>query len=261
MAGAGLESEGWRAPGGLPPLGDDEVQVWQVRLSEALAALPYFASLLNDEERRRAGRYIVEHPRDQFIVARGVLRTLLGHVLGVAPQAVLLTIGEHGKPALAGSSGIEFNVAHAKDVILIALRRRVPVGIDVEWLDPGMETLELAQTTFTPREAGLVAQAAPGRERLLAFYRCWTQKEAIVKADGRGLMLPLTLFEVPILDDAERALQSKVRVSAFEGRPEQIFDVFALGIGEDYIGTLATQTPCGDVLSCRFPLPGPSIHR
>lgn len=256
-----MELEGWQTPGRLLPLADDQVQVWQVRVSEARGALGVFASVLNKDERERAGRYIVEHAREQFIVARGCLRMLLGHVLGMAASAVVLSIGEHGKPGLAGETGIEFNVAHAKDVILIALRRRVPVGVDVEWMDPAMEVLEIAETTFTEREFDILRKTAVGKDRLAAFYRCWTQKEGVSKADGRGLLLSPASFEVPIFDDKQPGVASRVQIGTSGRVCEQIYGVFALRIGEDYIGALATQTPCGEVLSCRFPLSGPIPSR
>lgn len=256
-----MELEGWQRPERWPPLGDDQIQVWQVRLSEARGALEVFAAYLNRAERERAGRYIVEHARDQFIVARGCLRVLLGHALGIAPAAVELTLGEHGKPAPVGDTGVEFNVAHAKDVILIAMRRGGPVGIDVEWIDPAMETLEIAETTFTAREFDLICTASAGKDRLAAFYLCWTQKEAVSKADGRGLLLAPASFEVPIFDAVKPAAPSRVRVGASGGVCEQIYGVFALRIGEDYVGALAMQTPCGEVLSCRYPLSGPHFLR
>jgi 4'-phosphopantetheinyl transferase len=179
----------------MPPLLAGEVQVWRVA---AGSVLPRCVALLDEGERARADRYRVAAARDEFSAARGCLRMLLGDALGVRPEAVALKLDEFGKPSLADDAGVEFNVTHSHGAILIALCLGSAVGIDVEKIDPKVEIAEIARGSFTAREAAAIEQAATPEERLGAFFRCWTQKEAVTKADGRGLNLPLASFEIPV---------------------------------------------------------------
>src|SRR5438477_256189 len=86
---------------------------------------------------RRSGIYrpaLWEHAAG-FIIARGVLRILLGRYLDVAPTAVRFRYNPFGKPALAQDSGadaLHFNVSHTDGVALYAVARRRRVGLDLE---------------------------------------------------------------------------------------------------------------------------------
>ena len=71
------------------------------------------------------------------------------------------------------------------------------MGIDIERVRP-LDHLDLARRYFHPNEVAAIEGVRPTEEQLLAFFRTWTLKEAIVKAIGRGLSIPLDTFEVQI---------------------------------------------------------------
>ena len=96
-------------------------------------------------------------------------------------------------------SGIEFNVSHSGDVFLYAVSRGRTVGVDVEWKKEGLAVEAIARRYFAPGEARLLLEQAPSEQRLPNFYRCWTRKEAYLKAKGTGLTTELHAFEVTFL--------------------------------------------------------------
>jgi 4'-phosphopantetheinyl transferase len=156
--------------------------------------------LLSVEERARAGRFVFEDDRRRYTVARAQLRRLLGERLGERPEAVELTYGAHGKPALAprhAGSGLRFNVSHCGDVAVHAFTRGREIGVDVEAVRALPDADQIAARFFSPRE-NQAYQALPSSERPVGFFNCWTRKEAYIKALGEGLAHPLQRFDVSL---------------------------------------------------------------
>jgi 4'-phosphopantetheinyl transferase len=154
------------------------------RLDASPAEVRAAGACLSAAERVRAERLRFERHRRRFIVARAHLRQLLGARLGVEPGAVELACGTNGKPRLARGSGWRFSVAHCDDVALFAFSLAGEIGIDVEAIRP-------------IREAGAIAtQFFSAREQALGFLYCWTRKEALAKALGDGLSVPLDHLDV-----------------------------------------------------------------
>ena len=82
--------------------------------------------------------------------------------------------------------GPVFNLSHSGNRVLCLLGDRRALGIDIESLSP--IPFEDFQPQFTKNEWAVIhSDPTP----LNAFYRFWTAKESILKADGRGLGIPL----------------------------------------------------------------------
>src|SRR5262245_42357023 len=146
-------------------------------------------SLLCEAERQRAARLRFERHRRRFIVARARLRELLAARLGLRPEAVELAYDANGKPRLARHA-LHFSVSHCDDLALFAFSPEREVGVDVEALRPIHDADAIAAQVFSPRER-LAYAALAVRDRAAAFLRYWTRKEALVKALGEGLSVPL----------------------------------------------------------------------
>ena len=165
-------------------------------------------SLLDPGERARAARFTVEHPRRVFITARTALRLALGERLGRNPTSLAFVLGPHGKPKLkpAGETSTStiqahFNLSHSGNTIVIALTEGVELGVDVEELDRDTPTERLARRFFTQAEASAVEKAQE-KDRNRVFFHCWTAKEAVLKATGSGLTVPVREVEVDPDPDA-----------------------------------------------------------
>lgn len=175
------------------------VDLWQWALDVDEAERGRLGAYLSDDERARAGRFVFERDRNRFVVARGRLREILGRELSRAPGALRFTYSENGKPALDDGFGdLRFNLSHSESVAALALARAFELGVDVEFVRPLKE--DVAERFFSRRENEQLA-SLPADDQLAGFYRCWTRKEAIVKAIGEGLSRPLDSFDVSVAGD------------------------------------------------------------
>ncbi len=163
------------------------------------------ATLLTDEERARAARFVFAKDRVPWMAARAVLRLLMAHYTGLTPQELSLAVEAQGKPFLPGSE-LRFNLSHTDGIALFAFAHNVALGVDVERVSaasrvPLAELAEVARQNFSPGEQRALAQLAPG-DQLAGFYRCWTRKEALLKAEGSGLLRALDSFAVSLAPGA-----------------------------------------------------------
>jgi 4'-phosphopantetheinyl transferase len=182
----------------LPPLAADAVHVWRIALNPDDAVVTRLRATLSGDEVERAERFRISMLRRRFVVGRGAMRTVLATYLDVAPERLVFSLGDRGKPRLAGlSGGLEFNLAHTEDLALCAITRGRPVGVDIERLRPVTDAGQIVSRHFTPREQTEFFDH-PEPERLAAFFRAWTRKESFLKATGDGLASMLNSFEVTL---------------------------------------------------------------
>ena len=183
----------------------DEVHIWTASRDASYEAIESLRCLLNDEERRRADRFVFAHDRTRFAVSRGLLRVILGHYLDRPAASLEFVVNVHGKPALNASSNtdppIRFNLAHSGPWVVYAVTLGREIGVDIERVRPEFGGFAIAERFFAPGEVATL-HALPEEARSLAFFHGWTRKEAYIKAKGKGLALPLDEFEVAI--DPER---------------------------------------------------------
>jgi 4'-phosphopantetheinyl transferase len=180
-----------------PELVSGVVQVWLQGLNASTTEVSATYLLLSRDEQERADRFRIERARKDFVLTRGRLRILLAGYLGMTPQELQFRYGNQGKPVLEGNSDLCFNISHTDGLALMAFATRRKVGVDVEKLSRKTEAMRLAQRFFSERETQALSSLC-GDELQAAFFRCWTRKEAYIKAKGDGLSLPLHQFDVSI---------------------------------------------------------------
>lgn len=186
----------------LLPLAGDDVHVWRASLEASISARDCCEATLSRDELDRASRFHFDRDRRRFIMARGVLRILLGDYLRTAPEALTFEYGSHGKPVLADAyrGAITFNVSHSGELAAYAFSTRGDLGIDIEAIRPMPDAEDIAARFFSSREVARL-RALPPEARTAAFFRCWTRKEAYIKAVGDGLARPLDAFDVTFAPD------------------------------------------------------------
>jgi 4'-phosphopantetheinyl transferase len=163
--------------------------------SADLDASAVTSDCLSDDERARAGRFVFERDARRFVAARALLRGLLADYLGAVPADLRFDVLEYGKPVLrVPHAALAFNLSHSENVAWFAFTDASAIGVDVERLRPIDDAHELAQRNYTPSECEQLAQTPPV-DRDLAFLRCWTRKEACLKAIGSGFSIPPETFE------------------------------------------------------------------
>jgi 4'-phosphopantetheinyl transferase len=236
----------------LPALEDGEVQLWQIQLSGTSSLIEHYSTLLSPSEQAHASRFRHGQAREHFTVGRACLKILLGSALAVDSRSIKIETGPNGKPEtrLLNGDKIFFNVAHSKDTILIALSRQGLVGVDVEYLDRLTDIMEVARSNFTEDEIASLAAIAEPEARNRTFYRYWTRKEAVAKADGRGLLLSLSSFDV----SHDTMNLHPVRVSESSDGEGKIYFVSDLDLGDQAAGALSLESPSCKVNRLIFPL-------
>lgn len=170
------------------------------------AALERMAALLSPEERAIAGGFDSPDRRRSYIAAHAMLRSILGRMTGVAPNELVFRYGQRGKPELAGPSArdVQFNMSHSRDVVLVAVTHGRRVGVDIEHIDEPGDVRRIAARFLSPRDRDAIEQLPLDRQRE-GFLRCWTRKEAYMKARGDGISRPLDDFDVTPSADPARA--------------------------------------------------------
>lgn len=187
-------------------LSPGEVQVWAIHLGSREDDSATLRLLLSDDERERARAYGSPARRRQFVVCRAFLRFVLAGYLGIRPTEVRLRVGPKGKPELAipQDRRIRFNLSHCADLAVLGVADQ-PIGVDVETVLPSPDFDGVARRHFHPAERRVLA-ALPTAERRPAFFRCWTCKEAVLKALGTGFGTPMSSFAVTFADGAQPRL-------------------------------------------------------
>lgn len=223
--------------GAVEPPAAGEVHVWRVALDPPEELVAELRALLSPDEVARADRFHFARHRRRFTVGRGALRRLLGGYLGRAPEGVRFAYGAREKPHLAEpppGSPLRFNLSNSSELALVAVTVGVEVGIDLEAVRPMDDALAISERFFSAAERTVLA-ACPEGERDQAFFRCWTRKEAYVKAVGDGIALGLDRFDVS-LDPGEGA-----RLLALEGDPARAaaWSLTHVDPAPGYVGALA----------------------
>ncbi len=181
-------------------LANDEVHVWCASLDLPASRLASLYQTLTADELNRADQFFLERDRRRFMAARGLLRTILGRYLGLAPNQLRFIYGDHGKPALAptpGQASLSFNLSHSAGLALYAVTSGREVGVDLERICSNFDFERLAARFFSVQENAIL-RALPAALKPEAFFNCWTRKEAYIKARGKGLALPLNQFDVSL---------------------------------------------------------------
>ncbi len=230
------------------PLGAGVARAWLWSITGPTAAAE---ALLSPDERQRADRFYFEPDRNHFVVARAGLRTLLAGALGVAPREVAFHYHALGKPQLASLIGSElrFNLSHSAGVALAVLARGAEVGADIEAVRHSNWAGGIAQRCFSVEEVRELA-AQPSDQQDRAFFRFWTNKEAVVKLLGSGLGFPLPSFTTP-LDPTDGA-----RVALPEENPLGLSGcwVRSLAVGGKLQASVAAASKIKAMELCRLAL-------
>jgi 4'-phosphopantetheinyl transferase len=167
------------------PLRAGEIVLIDGRLDLSPGRRERLAAALSGAERARAARAASPEARRRAVVARGLLRAVLGQATGRAPTAVDLRREPGGRPVLAGGE-LWFSVAHCGERILIALAADRPVGVDIERHRAVTGAADVARRVLGPAEAAALA-ALPEPARSAALVAAWTRLEARFKAGPSAL--------------------------------------------------------------------------
>jgi len=234
-------------------LGPLDVHIWCVDHAvetgpEQMAPL---LALLSVDEHERLARMSNERGRRNFVMGRALCRRALSNYAPVQSQDWRFRLGDRGKPSIADpvlSSPLWFNLSHSNRMSICAVTGAGPeIGIDIERIAAGKDTLEIATQFFPDSEVNALHRLPP-TQRDEAFVRLWALKESFVKACETSLAegLSSTMFDLARLDS--------IRVTDTKSRHERSdlwrFRLFSLE--EGLILALAVRTPAAGLLKLRI---------
>jgi phosphopantetheine--protein transferase-like protein len=140
---------------------------------------------LSSEELLRVDSFKFLEHKEQYIRARGFLRATLGKLMNCSPTAIEFFYNSYGKPNLLNNQ-LYFNLSKSKDLVVIAVSEKTPIGIDIEFNKNMSSLLTTSLSVFTSNEH-IYLKNKSNDEKLKAFYELWTAKEAHLKRLGVGL--------------------------------------------------------------------------
>ena len=161
-----------------------EIHLWKLLASDDQQAT---RSWLGPDELTRYQGFSVPLQARRYLVFRCAMRQILGAYLGIAPEGVSFAIQQGGKPFI-GIPGcdLQFNLAHAGDVGLLAVSRGMAVGTDIEQMRPLRSRHRIARRVFSSDETRLLAELAEDKQDEY-FFQLWTSMEARQKCRGNGI--------------------------------------------------------------------------
>jgi 4'-phosphopantetheinyl transferase len=219
-----------------------EVHLWSWTFDRPGTPADEELRILNDLERQRTFRFRFPVDQVRFCVCRANMRRLLASYIGRAPESLVFSEDTGGKPGLAEAMPLRFNLSHSKTLAVLAVTIGGEIGVDVEDIRP-IEA-DVAKRFFSAREVASLGTLSDWEEWLAGFYRCWTRKEAVLKAEGAGLRIPLDSFDVSLLADEPAAL--------LEARPEAKLTadwrLHSFSPAEGVAGALAFADPAARIL-------------
>src|SRR5579864_6923900 len=216
----------------------DEVHLWRVDLACVAPAEQRWKEVLSEDERKRAARFHFSKDREKFTATRALLRTLLASYTECDPVQIVFHYSDKDKPSMSRDSEnpVDFNVSHSGTTAMLAFTRGRAVGVDVEHVRENFDHEAIARRFFSPHEVEQL-ETLDSAERYQAFFRCWTRKEAYIKAVGTGLSLPLHQFDVSLKPGDDHALLA----TRPDGEEAARWTLLEVPAGKDYVAALCVR--------------------
>jgi 4'-phosphopantetheinyl transferase len=214
---------------------DGSIVVWMANVEQARDSLVFLDPYLDQRDRERAGQFRFEEDHARFVLGRCLVRKCLGLYLRRNAETIELAYTDRGRPLLANDETVQFSISHTHDLVAIALTAGAQIGIDLEYVQPDLNFVELAARIFSQDDLQTFQALSP-REMPAAFFRAWTRKEAYLKARGEGI--GERLRQVSVSWEAEEV--GPVRDLE---NPTPAWRLLALPVPVNYIGSLACADP------------------
>jgi 4'-phosphopantetheinyl transferase len=178
-----------------------------------------------------------------FAVRQKILRNILAMHLSAHSHDISIKNSENGKPYLACGSALKFNTSDSCGVFACAVTNNVDIGVDIERLRPLNSTRRLIQMSFDATESDMLFAMSNESSRRVLFFGGWTAKEAVVKADGRGLQADIRNIKVYSIN---HTIRSSVTLSKAENKDTK-YKILPFAIKDSYVGAIALNTHIHDI--------------
>lgn len=231
-------------------LAPGEVQVWVARLDSQQHLTPTLEHSLSLQEHAAATQFYFAADRLRYSFAHSILRDILSRYVDCTAKDLCFDRNPYGKPFLiqrGSAAPPAFNMSHSGSVVLVAVSLECQIGVDVEQLRSFNNLDDIARSHFTTRECAFIMGHAP-QSRCHAFLKCWTRKEAYIKATGKGMSMPLDTFDSSVA--LERAGWISVQTSP-PATPSNVW-LADLNVPSGYLGSIAVDQRPGRLTYCEW---------
>lgn len=205
------------------------VQIFCLSVNNHLKQLEFYTTILDSEEILEASKFYRNEDRERFIICRAVLKNTLGLYLKISPGFIKIIPDQNKKPVIEDYGYLHFNVSHSKDCIAFAIAD-TNVGIDVEYINDNFNYSLIAQSCFTIAEINYIKESFTP---VYKFFKLWTRKEALLKADGKGLNDDMNTLNC--LNDLHK--------SDMKGSFDNNYIINSFEIDKNYIASIAYSCP------------------
>lgn len=211
------------------------VHLWHVILDDFIEKDQELIKILSADEVKRAERFRFMIHRQHFIVARAFLRKILNLYTHEPAEALVFSYSEQGKPYLKSNPlNLHFNVSHSHNVAVFAITLQKEIGIDIEKVESHFNEA-IAKRFFTLVEYQQLS-ALSKEQQIIAFYKIWSRKEALIKALGGELYALINKFTVNVHQNSEL-------ISFNYRQQKEVFHVETIDIVPHYQCAVAMLNP------------------
>jgi 4'-phosphopantetheinyl transferase len=171
------------------------LQIFAVQMKERMsrAAFNRLLSESSIERQTKVQRFLKYEDAARSLIGDRLAREVIAMHNGLSIFDIHFEVDRYGKPHVMNlKEPIYFNVSHSGEWIVCAIDV-LPVGIDVEKIKP--IDLQITLPYFSGQERGQL-MSIPLEQRLAYFFELWTMKESYIKAEGKGLSIPLNSFTI-----------------------------------------------------------------
>ena len=170
-------------------LNGGDVHVWVSSLESPHEQVLKHQRLLSKDEIRRASSFRFARDRNRFVLAHGIVRSILSRYLSMAPADLAIRRADSGRPHLESTGGgedVQFSMSHTEDRVAVAIARDMDVGVDIERIRE-VQRMDSILARCLSEQALLEVMAMSAEERRQAFFTWWTANEALLKAREKGM--------------------------------------------------------------------------
>jgi len=212
----------------------ETIQVWHGNIAADDVHYQDYWQVLDAGEQAHAERLKNDLLHKRFVESHGRLRNILAQTLNEPPERLNIKKTDHGKPYLADTPELVFNLSHSESVMVIAVAWNCQLGVDIECCKSRTSLAGLVDKCFAEEEIAYWNKL-PEDRKVTEFYRFWTRKEAFVKATGRGIGLGLNRCVINPENQAEF-----LRVPAEYGQAST-WHALDINLGQGFCSSLVTD--------------------
>lgn len=142
----------------------------------------YLLGFVRTEKQERILRQKIKQNADNMLIGEILTKITIKQTFGIDITKQKFAYTEYGKPYLSDYPNVHFNISHSGKYVACAVSDK-PAGIDIQEICE--YNFDVARRICNPKE---LKQIENSKEKASEFTKLWTQKEAVLKMVGTGIV-------------------------------------------------------------------------